>query len=507
MLFPLESLLRDREEPLCIQQDQRLSTALDLMLKHDYSQLPVVDRQGRLKGIVSEKTIIRSYYHQKAAVSLLDLAVDHCMDTARRMDPEAEVFDALDQFRDVPAIVVVKNDKPYRIFTLSDATLFFRELSEGLMWVQDIEVTLRQYTDVLFDDDKKRTAALMRVFGADKQDPSKPAREYDKLSLGDQIRLLMNKEHWERLEGKLDPKRSFEEYLTQVRDIRNQLAHFRGDLDPVQRDALSEARRWLSTRPKLARPYEAMPTPVHPMIRERPAAYVTGERGKYEPLERYLRESVDVSPVLRLTFDDIGKLLDEPLPPSAREHRAWWANDPDTHPQAAAWARAGWRVDDVDQNVGAVLFRRDTGSLYQVFFADLIEKFKQVRPGLTRSTRTLPQNWCDFGSGRSGFAFSWVFSKGDRFRAELYIDTGDKEQNERVFEALLAQREQIEAEFGSPLEWDKLPLKRACRIYAANQGNIKDSAEQLEQLRAWGVDAMARLTDVLRVRIRELQIS
>jgi len=157
--------------------------------------------------------------------------------------------------------------------------------------------------------------------------------------------------------------------------------------------------------------------------------------------------------------------------------------------------------------VGAVLFRRDTGALYQVFFADVIERFKQVRPGLTRSTRTSPQNWWDFSSGRTGFAFAWAFGKGNQFRVELYIDTGSKEQNERVFEELLAQREQIEAEFGGRLEWDKLPAKRACRIFAANQGNIKDSSDQHAQLRAWGVDAMARLTDVFRMRIRELQIS
>lgn len=503
MLFPLERLLRNHREPLTVRADDRLSQAMDLMLKHDLRQIPVVDAQGYLKGMVSEKTITRMYYVQRASVSFLDLTVDHCMEAVKPMDPEDDISDALDRFRDTSAIIVVKNGKPYRVFTLSDATWFFREISEGLVWVNDIEVTLRGYTDFLFDTEKKQVAAMMQVFGADKRDPQKPSRAYDHLSLGDQIRLLTNQDVWPKLEGKLEPKRLFEELLNQVREIRNQLAHFRGDLDPVQRATLAEARRWISTRPKLGVSNE--PIPLHPAILDARSSPRSAEDGKYRALEAYLQESAETSSALLLTYSEIERLIGEDLPPSARNHRSWWANDPDTHPQAAAWARAGWTVDDVNQTAGTVLFRRSTGASYQAFYADLVERFKQVRPGLTQSTRTSTASWWDFSGGRTGFAYAWAFGQGGILRAELYIDLSNG-QSKLAFDRLLAQREQIEADFGGPLHWDRLPTKKACRIYASHPGSIKDSVDKLEQLKVWAVDAMARLNDATRGRVRELPL-
>lgn len=50
---------------------------------------------------------------------------------------------------------------------------------------------------------------------------------------------------------------------------------------------------------------------------------------------------------IRLTFAEIEKTLGRELPNSAREHRAYWANDP-KHSQAKAWLDAGWRAEELD---------------------------------------------------------------------------------------------------------------------------------------------------------------
>ena len=47
----------------------------------------------------------------------------------------------------------------------------------------------------------------------------------------------------------------------------------------------------------------------------------------------------------RMTYPEIESLVG-PLPASAQNHRAWWANDK-THSHATAWLAAGWRVDEV----------------------------------------------------------------------------------------------------------------------------------------------------------------
>ncbi len=80
------------------------------------------------------------------------------------------------------------------------------------------------------------------------------------------------------------------------------------------------------------------------------------DMAKYDALHSRLRDEADEVASLRLTFDEIGEMVG-PLPPSAREYRPWWGNN-DSSPQAAAWMHAGWRVDNVNQTAGWVVFRR-----------------------------------------------------------------------------------------------------------------------------------------------------
>jgi hypothetical protein len=75
--------------------------------------------------------------------------------------------------------------------------------------------------------------------------------------------------------------------------------------------------------------------------------------GKYEPLRDYLAgRSGDEEP---MTFGQLERLVG-PLPASAHEYRAWWAND--NKSQALAWRAAGWHVASVNQSSGHVVFAR-----------------------------------------------------------------------------------------------------------------------------------------------------
>lgn len=78
---------------------------------------------------------------------------------------------------------------------------------------------------------------------------------------------------------------------------------------------------------------------------------------KYAPLYDHLRAAD--TPTCTLSFQQVEQLLEERLPASARQHRAWWANEAEgSHVQAAAWMDAGWRVAEVDLETGSVRFQR-----------------------------------------------------------------------------------------------------------------------------------------------------
>ena len=63
--------------------------------------------------------------------------------------------------------------------------------------------------------------------------------------------------------------------------------------------------------------------------------------GKYTPLENYLRDLPDSQREITLGFEQIERILNDKLPPSAYEYWAWWAN-------------AGWKVEKVDFNTERV---------------------------------------------------------------------------------------------------------------------------------------------------------
>jgi hypothetical protein len=65
-----------------------------------------------------------------------------------------------------------------------------------------------------------------------------------------------------------------------------------------------------------------------------------------------------------------------------------------------------------------------------------------------------------------------ITSSANEAAVELYIDRGRDadEENKAIFDSLVASKDEIEKEFGGPLEWQRLDGKRACRIRKEIEG-------------------------------------
>jgi CBS domain-containing protein len=503
MLFPVKQLLIEKEPPLCITKEAKVRDALSLMVQNDYSQLPIVDEKGNLVGIITEQIIISMYFYTSGIVSLMDLTIDHCQIKPVTISADSDIFEALDLLRDNYAIVVIESGKPHGILTAYDTTLFFRDLSEGLILIEDIEVTLRRYIEHIFQTEHALDAALMRAFKGNKQDPTRPARSYYELSYNEHIQLIITEENWGSFVTYLGPKDLFIQLMTQVGQTRNQLAHFRGRLEPVQRNALIRARDWLAARPKFPSPegesiqkIELQKTTLPTLI---PGA------GKYEPLENWLKQQKEAGENhLQVNIQDIESILQSELPVSARSHRSWWANDYSTHVQSMAWLKAGWLVDDVDLTAGEIVFRHTPAATYPLFFADLLAWLKERRPGFTQVTKASIQNWLSISAGRAGFIFGWVLPREPVLRVELYIDTGEKAENKRLFDSLFEQKSSIEEAIGGILNWDRIDKKRASRISISMLFRTSFPPAEHESAKQWGVDMMLKFIDVFVPLIKAL---
>jgi hypothetical protein len=83
---------------------------------------------------------------------------------------------------------------------------------------------------------------------------------------------------------------------------------------------------------------------------------------KYDDLTRWLERQT--SNRVEVPFEDIEDKdkIGVQLPKSAKQHRAWWANEvnPKTrHFQCRSWTTAGWKVESVDLPEEVVVFVRN----------------------------------------------------------------------------------------------------------------------------------------------------
>lgn len=141
---------------------------------------------------------------------------------------------------------------------------------------------------------------------------------------------------------------------------------------------------------------------------------------------------------------------------------------------------------------------------YRNFFEHVLADFKARRPGATNASRVSPQNWFLFSAGRTGFGLSWAFKADGRFACELYIDTGNRDVNKAFFDALHAQRGQLDAQIAQPTTWERLDNRKACRIAVYRDVPNVPPLDENPELREWAVATMVRLNDVMRPIVKAL---
>jgi hypothetical protein len=79
----------------------------------------------------------------------------------------------------------------------------------------------------------------------------------------------------------------------------------------------------------------------------------------YDPLRFFL--AAETGNAVSLSFRQIETMLKRRLPPAARDHGWWWANEEPQftrHVQCRSWQAAGWRMDSVDRRRETVRFIR-----------------------------------------------------------------------------------------------------------------------------------------------------
>jgi hypothetical protein len=142
---------------------------------------------------------------------------------------------------------------------------------------------------------------------------------------------------------------------------------------------------------------------------------------------------------------------------------------------------------------------------------DVRLKFWEGLVAIARNKRTRHANikpgayhWLGASSGIRGLGYNYVIVQ-EYGIAELYIDRGDAIENKRIFDHLLAGKDDIEKAFGGTLAWERLDTKRACRIKSEiRRGGYRSPESQWPELQAEMVETMIKIEAALKPGLESL---
>lgn len=148
----------------------------------------------------------------------------------------------------------------------------------------------------------------------------------------------------------------------------------------------------------------------------------------------------------------------------------------------------------------------ETGAFYQDYWLSLREAM-EVDGDATRFPKAWPRHWLPFKIGRSGFQLTVNIYREERMiRVELYMHQKDMPPKQ-AFKALEARRPEIESDYGSPLDWQELPDRRASRIATylkdVDVANKNDWARQ----HRWIAEQLKEFRHVFTERVKRLALT
>ena len=543
-------------DPVCVDQNASVQEALQIMIENDFSQLPVINARKLPIGLITYESIVKA--SQNFGLRLDQLHVSNAIANVKSFSLEEDLYDLLDQLKVDNAVLIDGADEHFGIVTTFDSTEFFRRRAEDMMRVEDIEGLVKEFILQVFTNDdteidqEKLATAIIDSSGVRKElskkykqavseylhltgqvnpniDPNaaeksfvrlyneESSKEFTDLTLNEYIDLLLYKNVWDIYQQVFNIDIGAARHLLGgVRDTRNFLAHFHGEITSAQREQLKFCVDWLErcktqydrkVIEEVIQLQELLSDAARIVNEIKPVdEFLSQKESRYAPLAINLNAQSIESDSVTFSFKEIEMMIDGDLPASAREHRTWWANDPESHSQSQQWLDVGWRVSQVNILEEKVTFTRIKAreKKYIQFFGALQAKIRKIKGFPFKDVSPDGHSWIVLASLPPGkpqrAIIACSFTRGGRLRLELYIDTGDKKINKKVFDLIATEvppvYERLDnilwGEAGGRLldfvETERMDDRRASRIATYKGGSIDGTSEELKELQDWVAD-------------------
>jgi predicted transcriptional regulator len=216
--------------PISISPDGTIKEAVTIMLRNDFSQLPVMTSDREVKGMIGWRSLgSRLSFGQQCEF------VRDCMERHGEISVDDSLFHAIAQIKQYDCVLVRDLTKKIcGIVTAYDVSVTFHQLAEPFLVLGQIENFIRVLIDGRFS-----ASELASVRAS--EDTSRVVHSVADLTLGECVRLLENPKNWERLELAID-RATFIKDLDGIREIRNDVMHF--DPEGIDDDGMRSLREF-----------------------------------------------------------------------------------------------------------------------------------------------------------------------------------------------------------------------------------------------------------------------
>ncbi|RYE24014.1 MAG: CBS domain-containing protein, partial [Sphingobacteriaceae bacterium] len=219
---------------ISVTRETSLIEAVTLMLKHNFSQIPILSGKRDVEGLISWRSIGTALSLGKECLKVAD-----CKEEVVTLSLTEPLFKAVKVILEREVVLVSQKDKTIcGIVTSTDIGEQFIALSEPFLLLEQIENHIRKLLN-----GKLTIEEIKNVLDLTKLD--KPLNDLSDLSFGQYIRIIENEQNFGKLKLKVD-RTILCKMLDETRIIRNEVMHFNPEaMKPMDIDNLRQTLNFL----------------------------------------------------------------------------------------------------------------------------------------------------------------------------------------------------------------------------------------------------------------------
>ena len=245
----VKSVLPETQDVVTVPPNTPVREALAVLEENGFSQVPVVAAGRHVLGLFSHRSFARVVAEMfgEQGVDLGEIHVSEFVDPPEyvRLNEELpRTFDALDRDN---AVLVDTERSLIGILTPVDMLRYLYEIANPFVAIAEIELTLREIISECCPGDILDGCVRAAIQGERDKEKSKVMEE---MTFGDYVQLVSHGNNWGHFShvfgGSSDLQRKrARRKLEAMRDLRNDIFHFKRRITGKDRADLQVHRRWL----------------------------------------------------------------------------------------------------------------------------------------------------------------------------------------------------------------------------------------------------------------------